>query len=199
MQRSGLCGQHTINSLVQKPLFDQKELTSIAQVLYSAEKSLYFQQMSKNPYCTKFGDFSIEVIEEALKKHDIHLLRTVTDVRVIQNATAYVIQNNDHWFALRRFGDHWFDLNSLLPKPKLLPHFFIYDYIYHLKGEFTVFIVSGFPQISDLVRIVPQQKIVSKSLTNKNISTVKTKGANTTHSTQQNVQVSLKLYILKRY
>ena len=146
MQRSGLCGQHTINSLVQRPLFDKKELTSIGQVLYSAEKSLYNQQMSENPYYTKFGDFSIEVIEEALKKHNIHLLRAVTDVSVVQNATAYVIQNNDHWFTLRRFGDHWFDLNSLLPEPKCLPQFYIYDYVYQLRGEFTVFIVDGCAQ-----------------------------------------------------
>ena len=163
-QRLRLCGQHTINSLVQQPAFDQKELTSIANSLLSAEKSLHKNRQipERNPYFSILGDFSIVVIEEALKKHHIQLLRCATDVTVIQNTKAYVIQNNDHWFTLRRFGDHWFELNSMRSQPVLIPEFYIYDYVNRLEGEFTVFIVDDCLPNSNpnLLEILPEKEML---------------------------------------
>ena len=52
------------------------------------------------------------------------LVRSYTCVKlyaVLQNPqkeTGYILNRSEHWFSLRRLGQHWFDLNSTQEKPK---------------------------------------------------------------------------------
>ena len=36
----------------------------------------------------------------------------------ICNEQAYICHRNNHWFAYRKIGDIWYDLNSLLSYPQ---------------------------------------------------------------------------------
>jgi len=48
-QRSSLCGQHTINSALQAPIFNQHALNQFADRLRHTEI------LKRNPYCDEFG------------------------------------------------------------------------------------------------------------------------------------------------
>ena len=99
--------------------------------------------MKKSPYSNDLGNFSFQVIEEALGIFEIKLLRLEKNAGAIQNAKAFIIHLNSHWIALRKFGNDWIDLDSTLSQPKPLPRFNINSYIKSKKCRTTVFIVEG--------------------------------------------------------
>merc|ERR1711879_677082 len=62
--------------------------------------------------------------------------------------TAFILNKREHWFALRRIGREWFDLNSCLKTPK---HYTDGDVRFHIsdavKEGYSVFAVRGaFPK-----------------------------------------------------
>ena len=141
-QRANLCGKHALNTIMQGPVFDQKGLNSIAEKLNLKEQALLIDDMDTNPYNNSFGDYSIDVIEEALKIHNFHLLRS-SNPTDLETAEAIIIHCNDHWTTLRKIGDHWIDFDSKLSQPVFLPDFNIDDYINKLLGDAQLFIVNG--------------------------------------------------------
>jgi len=60
-QRSSLCGQHTINSALQAPIFNQHALNQFADRLRHTEI------LKRNPYCDEFGVNFIPLIDGRLK------------------------------------------------------------------------------------------------------------------------------------
>ncbi len=73
----------------------------------------------------KSGNFSIQVMMEALAPCGLHLLpfhssdpRDISARENSSNEQAFVCNRNNHWFTLRKIGNTWFDLNSLLPIPR---------------------------------------------------------------------------------
>ena len=124
-------------------MFTQDELISIARNLHKKENNLLLQPMKKSPYSNDLGNFSFQVIEEALGIFEIKLLRLEKNAGAIQNAKAFIIHLNSHWIALRKFGNDWIDLDSTLSQPKPLPRFNINSYIKSKKCRTTVFIVEG--------------------------------------------------------
>merc|ERR1719476_767448 len=61
---------------------------------------------------------------------------------------AFILNKQEHWFALRRLGREWFDLNSCLKTPR---HYTDADVRFHIsdavKQGYTVFAVRGdFPR-----------------------------------------------------
>ena len=124
-------------------MFTQDELISIARNLHKKENNLLLQPMKTSPYFSNLGNFSFQVIEEALGIFEIKLLRLEKNAGAIHNAKAFIIHLNNHWIALRKFGNDWIDLDSTLGQPKLLPRFNISSYIKSKKCRATVFIVHG--------------------------------------------------------
>merc|ERR1740123_123916 len=57
---------------------------------------------------------------------------------------AFILNKQEHWFALRRIGREWFDLNSCLKTPR---HYTDGDVRFHIsdavKQGYTVFAVPG--------------------------------------------------------
>merc|ERR1719343_1073108 len=61
---------------------------------------------------------------------------------------AFILNKQEHWFALRRIGREWFDLNSCLKTPR---HYTDGDVRFHIsdavKQGYSVFAVRGaFPK-----------------------------------------------------
>ena len=149
-QSLSLCALHAINNLLQEPAFNQPELNLIADSLYTAELQLH--NINESIFCDTNGNFSIEVIEEALRPYNIILLRLRNPLPSLPTANAYIIQNADHWFTIRKAGDQWFNLNSLRPRPILIPNFNLCTFVNQLGGNPNVFFVNG--PIPPIQRIV---------------------------------------------
>jgi ataxin-3 len=142
-QHSHCCGRHVINGTFQGPIFTDNQLMKLGRTLHGKEESLLLQPLMENPYFDDLGNYSQQVIAEALRKYDIRLLRLAKNQSAIQNARAFVINFNNHWITLRKFGNDWIDLDSLLSKPKLLTGFNIYSYMKSKNCRVTAFIVDG--------------------------------------------------------
>ena len=141
-QSQRLCGQHTINNLLQQSAFNQRELNLIADHFFSNEVHL-LHQPDESWYCTPLGDYSIQVIESALNAHNITLQRLPNTSAFHPISIAYIIQNNDHWFTIRKAGDQWFNLNSQQSTPTLIANFNLTTFVNTLAGNPIVFAVHG--------------------------------------------------------
>ena len=56
---------------------------------------------------------------------------------------------SEHWFALRRLGSFWFDLNSMQPIPKLLSDTYLSLFLEQNRAQgYSIFVVRGnFPPV----------------------------------------------------
>ena len=146
---------------MQGPVFDQKGLNLIAEKLNLKEQALLIDSMDTNHYNNSFGDYSINVIEEALKIHNYNLLRS-SNPTDLKTAEAIIIHCNDHWTTLRKIGDHWIDFDSNLSQPVFLPDFNIDDYINKLAGDAQLFIVNGDLPECSMIQIGSSDKVKSE-------------------------------------
>ena len=57
---------------------------------------------------------------------------------------AFILNKGEHWFALRRIGREWFDLNSCLPRPQHHSHDTLRELVALAVSEgYGVFVVRG--------------------------------------------------------
>lgn len=57
---------------------------------------------------------------------------------------AYICNLREHWFTIRRFGQQYFDLNSISKFPKLVSETFLSLYLAQLQQSgYSIFIVHG--------------------------------------------------------
>ncbi|KAG8711001.1 hypothetical protein FRC09_020823 [Ceratobasidium sp. 395] len=131
---SMMCGQHALNSLLQGNYFTAPDLASIAKELDELEQNVTEGNQSRRS--TNMDDtgtftryFSVQVLENALRNtFGLTLTRWRSqEMRVFQshpdNQLAFVLNLEQHWFTLRRFGHKhgkgfWFNLNSFLSAPE---------------------------------------------------------------------------------
>ena len=69
---------------------------------------------------------------------------------------------SEHWFALRRLGSFWFDLNSMQPIPKLLSDTYLSLFLEQNRAQgYSIFVVRGnFPPADIEARPKELQKAV---------------------------------------
>lgn len=86
---------------------------------------------------------------------------------------AYICNYKDHWFTIRKLGNQWFNLNSLLSKPELISDTYLALFLAQLQQEgYSIFIVFGaLPECEadKLLKVcpaVPQKNVPKNSLTN---------------------------------
>lgn len=115
----------------------------------SEEYRRFLQQPSEN--MDDSGYFSVQVISRALEVWGIELIPySSTDERVkhvFQNPSemkAFICNYKDHWFTIRKIGDRWFNLNSLLSKPQLISNTYLSLFLAQLKNEgYSIFVAFG--------------------------------------------------------
>lgn len=161
-QEGSLCAQHCLNSLLQGAYFTAVDLSTIAQKLDDEERQRMAECGEESEEYRKFlsqpsgnmddsGYFSVQVISCALEVWGLELVPfSSTDSRV-QNAlaepsnmNAFICNYRDHWLTVRKIGNQWFNLNSLLSKPELISDTYLSLYLAQLKNEgYSIFVVLG--------------------------------------------------------
>ncbi|XP_061099415.1 ataxin-3 isoform X1 [Conger conger] len=180
-QEGSLCAQHCLNNLLQGEYFTPVELSSIAHQLdeeermrmaegglTSVEYRTFLQQPSGN--MDDSGFFSIQVISNALGVWGLELVlfnspeyqRLMIDPI---NEKAFICNYKEHWFTVRKLGQQWFNLNSLLTGPELISDTYLALFLAQLQQEgYSIFVIRGnlpdceAEQILRLMRVEQRQR-----------------------------------------
>lgn len=152
-QVGALCAVHAMNNLLQGPLFDEWQLREAAAELDREEKRLLGgSDVDLTGNARGDGFFNVQVIRLLLQKMGYSLTPIKGEVGKSIGDTAkengYICNKAEHWFALRRIGNEWFDLNSCIPTPAHYTNADIHHHINEAKREgYEVFAVQGdFPR-----------------------------------------------------
>lgn len=176
-----MCAQHCLNNLLQGEYFTPVDLSSIAQQLDEEERirmaeggvgseeyRTFLQQPSGN--MDDSGFFSIQVISNALRVWGLELL--LFNSREYQslmlnpiNEKAFICNYKEHWFTIRKLGQQWFNLNSLLTGPELISDTYLALFLAQLQQEgYSIFVIRGnlpeceADQILAIMRVQQQQR-----------------------------------------
>uniref|UniRef100_A0A8C2ZBD6 ubiquitinyl hydrolase 1 n=1 Tax=Cyclopterus lumpus TaxID=8103 RepID=A0A8C2ZBD6_CYCLU len=150
-QEGSLCAQHCLNNLLQGEYFTPVDLSSIAHQLdeeermrmaeggmASEEYRTFLQQPSGN--MDDSGFFSIQVISNALRVWGLELIlfnsREYQSLMINPiNEKAFICNYKEHWFTIRKLGQQWFNLNSLLTGPELISDTYLALFLAQLQQE----------------------------------------------------------------
>ncbi|XP_077411511.1 ataxin-3 isoform X1 [Vanacampus margaritifer] len=159
-QEGSLCAQHCLNNLLQGEYFTPVDLSSIAHQLDEEERirmaeggmgsdeyRTFLQQPSGN--MDDSGFFSIQVISNALRVWGLELIlfnsREYQSLMINPiNEKAFICNYKEHWFTIRKLGQQWFNLNSLLTGPELISDTYLALFLAQLQQEgYSIFVVRG--------------------------------------------------------
>ncbi|KAF5385834.1 hypothetical protein D9615_002249 [Tricholomella constricta] len=158
-QGSMLCAQHALNSLLQGNYFTAPDLSDIARNLDALEHS-YDGSHTDSTNMDDTGFFSVQVLENALKVWGLNLTRwRGEEMRPYQDLPhtqlAFILNLEQHWFTLRRFGHaepdinkdagngHWFNLNSVFDEPEWVGKLYLGMVLQQAEAEgYSVFAVT---------------------------------------------------------
>uniref|UniRef100_A0A1A8AGD2 ubiquitinyl hydrolase 1 n=1 Tax=Nothobranchius furzeri TaxID=105023 RepID=A0A1A8AGD2_NOTFU len=116
------------------------------------------------------GFFSIQVISNALRVWGLELLlfnsREYQSLMINPvNEKAFICNYKEHWFTIRKLGQQWFNLNSLLTGPELISDTYLALFLAQLQQEgYSIFVIRGnlpeceAEQILGIMRVHQQQR-----------------------------------------
>lgn len=153
-QQAALCGQHALNNLCQAPLFTPNDLKRIADRLDQQELSMFrpgsveYRQrlMEGSGNVDSYGNFSLQVLQQALLALPTPInLPNIGDETVAKveptSFEGFICHRENHWFAIRKINDRYWNLNSFLKKPELISQFKLATEVAGLQKQgYTVFI-----------------------------------------------------------
>jgi ataxin-3 len=167
-QESALCAVHALNNLLQGPYITEFVLAEIAQDLDAKERKLMSSQGLTTDAYLNFaandssnvdasGNFSIEVIKQALINMGLHECNNVTSQQLLDSklheSKGFILNYSDHWFTVLNIKGHFFNLNSLSKHgPEHISEFYLSAYLNQLVSEgYSIYRVDGmFPQFQQL-------------------------------------------------
>lgn len=134
----------------------------------SEEYRTFLEQPSGN--MDDSGFFSIQVISNALGVWGLELL--LFNSREYQrlmmnpiNEKAFICNYKEHWFTVRKIGQQWFNLNSLLTGPELISDTYLALFLAQLQQEgYSIFVIRGnlpdceADQLLQIMRVEQQQR-----------------------------------------
>ncbi|KAJ1304886.1 hypothetical protein OPQ81_006020 [Rhizoctonia solani] len=150
---SMMCGQHALNSLLQGNYFTPPDLAQIAHELDQLEQGVQDSHGGRSTNMDDTGYFSVQVLENALKNaFSLTLVRWRSEEMrpyqaVPDTQLGFVLNLDQHWFTLRRFGHprrngHWFNLNSFLESPEWVGNTYLGMVLQQAEKEgYSVFVV----------------------------------------------------------
>ena len=157
-----MCAQHCLNFALQGPYFSAIDLAELARKLDEDERQKMAENGMESPEYRRFmqqpsgnmddtGFFSVQVISSALALWSLELIPLNSSDPLARacrhdptQVTAYIFHMENHWFCIRRFNDVWFNLNSLLKRPKYMSSLYLTEYLQQMEQEgYMVFIVKG--------------------------------------------------------
>lgn len=148
----------------------------------SEEYQRFLQQPSGN--MDDSGYFSVQVISSALQVWGLELVPYTSTEQRARDACkrpnimeAFICNYKDHWFTIRKLGNQWFNLNSLLSKPELISDTYLALFLAQLQQEgYSIFVVFGsLPECEadELLKINPAVPYVKNSVVPKDEEKVK--------------------------
>eukprot|EP00484_Ammonia_sp_Unknown_P006871 CAMPEP_0197074188 /NCGR_PEP_ID=MMETSP1384-20130603/210983_1 /TAXON_ID=29189 /ORGANISM="Ammonia sp." /LENGTH=467 /DNA_ID=CAMNT_0042513029 /DNA_START=86 /DNA_END=1489 /DNA_ORIENTATION=+ len=167
-QSSQLCARHCLNNLLQGPYFTEFDLSKIALDLDKEEQALLAQDGDENNGLVEWlkhnqqsqnvsddGNFSIQVLRRALDNLGLSIIHlghkdVVEAQQHPEKETGFICNLQAHWFAVRRIGGQWYNLNSLsgLPetkaKPTTISNFYLSAFLSTLQNDgYSIFVVRS--------------------------------------------------------
>ncbi|MEQ2165007.1 hypothetical protein GOODEAATRI_012564, partial [Goodea atripinnis] len=83
----------------------------------------------------------------------------------LKNEKAFICNYKEHWFTIRKLGQQWFNLNSLLTGPELISDTYLALFLAQLQQEgYSIFVIRGnlpeceAEQILGIMRVHQQQR-----------------------------------------
>jgi ataxin-3 len=125
-QVGALCGVHCVNNVMQAPLFVHEDFAKVARHLDARERYLLDgdYMASEDGFNHRAdGFFNVQVIRAALQDRGFGMEPLTGETMKAALAEpakqqGFICNKEEHWFALRRIGGEWFDLNSCLNEPR---------------------------------------------------------------------------------
>mmetsp|Transcript_76431 Transcript_76431/g.224263 ORF Transcript_76431/g.224263 Transcript_76431/m.224263 type:complete len:603 (-) Transcript_76431:102-1910(-) len=153
-QVGALCGLHSVNNILQGPHYTVQDLRAVAQELDRREREITDGQGLDYGNACADGFYNVQVIQVVVSRAGCDMVplkelpaetrrwqRRGTD---IAKEKAFILNKHKHWFALRRIGKEWFDLNSCLSAPSHYTKSDLRSHIAEAMGEgYAVFVVRG--------------------------------------------------------
>ncbi|KAG0704493.1 Josephin-domain-containing protein [Suillus ampliporus] len=155
---SNLCAQHALNSLLQGNYFTAPDLSEFARKMDTLEESSRYDDATRGHSSANMDDtgfFSVQVLEEALNVWNLSLVRWRSEaMKPYQdephNQTAFVLNQNQHWYTLRRFGNlsnpgdgHWFNLDSTKRQPQWISKLYLGMFLQQAESDgYSIFAVT---------------------------------------------------------
>ncbi|KAF9531669.1 Josephin-domain-containing protein [Crepidotus variabilis] len=174
---SMLCAQHALNN------FTAPDLSEIGRGLDDLEES--YDDSNTGGTSTNMDDtgfFSVQVLDHALNVWGLTLARWRSEaMRPYQqhpeNQLGFILNLEQHWFTLRRFGDanpdmdldegngHWFNLNSFLKDPEWVSRTYLGMVLQQSEAEgYSVFVVTQSDPNAPLALPRTQADMIASSL-----------------------------------
>jgi ataxin-3 len=194
-QDAALCAMHCLNNLLQQKQFSEEDFVEIARGLDENEEKLMSEMGRDTEEYKEYikmilekgsqnisddGNFSVQTLMKALEIFGLEL----TDINhpsmkyvkedPSTRANAFICNYASHWLALRRFGSHWFNLNSILEYPEYVSPTYLSLYLEQLRTEgYTIYVVVGnLPQCElDLLADYAFDPIEYNTVSKKTLST----------------------------
>lgn len=138
-----LCALHCLNNLLQEARLTAEDLQEAAQQLDRAELRLTGGRALDYGNARKDGYFNLQVVQTVLGNlgYEVSALRGAASV---EGECAFIINKQRHWFAIRKLGGEWFDLNSCLSRPDHYSAVDLQEYISDIQKQgYTIFVVRG--------------------------------------------------------
>lgn len=153
---------HCLNNLLQGPHFGPGDLAEIGVQLDQEERALVRQnsdeEQSAPVGCEAYnvdssadgGNFSIQVLTVALRRFKLELVSSrhpemkgpMKDPAMATE--AFLCQSSDHWFAIRKVSEDFWNLNSTRKRPAKVSPFYLAAWLAQLQAEGnTIFLVLG--------------------------------------------------------
>uniref|UniRef100_A0A8C9Z3F2 ubiquitinyl hydrolase 1 n=1 Tax=Sander lucioperca TaxID=283035 RepID=A0A8C9Z3F2_SANLU len=135
-QEGSLCAQHCLNNLLQGEYFTPVDLSSIAHQLDEEER----MRMAEGGMASEEYRTFLQVISNALSVWGLELIlfnsREYQSLMINPiNEKAFICNYKEHWFTIRKLGQQWFNLNSLLTGPELISDTYLALFLAQLQQE----------------------------------------------------------------
>jgi len=140
--------------LLQGSYYNASDLADIARMMDDNERTLLsdsgFLGAQESSNVADDGFFSVQVLSSALENaFGIILVPILSEAGrdARENPTkeiGFVCHLHDHWFAIRRIEDEWYNLNSSFNYPQKLSQFYLSAFLDSLmKGGYSIFVARG--------------------------------------------------------
>lgn len=210
-QEGFLCAQHCLNALLQGSYFTPVDLASLGQrmddeerirMAECGEESEEYKKFIKQPSgnMDDSGFFSVQVISSALEVWGLELVPySSSDPIAVAARTnpeemqAFICNFKQHWITIRKLGNQWFNLNSLLTGPELLSNTYLAMFLAQLRNDgYSIFIVIGnlpYSEADDLLKETPAVQHEKPRFINTNRGTATSSTSSQNRSGSQNKSV----------